>query len=286
MPELPEVETIVTRLNAAVKNYTVTQIAIHTPKSFSGDEQSLIGLSIQQVTRRAKLIRFHFPGGINLLGHLKMTGQFIFIGSDSQRVGGGHPTADWVNELPSGHTRVSVSLHTPDNDVASLFFNDQRIFGWLKVMTDEQVENEYSKYGPDIHTDLASLTYFSEKLLKTARPIKQVIMDNSVVAGVGNIYACDGLNLARIHPKRPAKSLNENEVRQLLASLKTVINLGIKLGGATIEHFSHIDGFSGKYQEQVRVYGKEGQACPNCGSVVEKVQLAGRGTYFCSNCQV
>lgn len=286
MPELPEVETIVARLNTVVKNYMVTQVTIYTPKSFSGNEQLLIGLPIQQVTRRAKLIRFHFPNGINLLGHLKMTGQFIFVGSDSHRVGGGHPTADWVSELPSKHTRVSLSLCNSESERALLFFNDQRIFGWLKVMTDEQVENEYSTYGPDIHTDVASLTYFSEKLSKTARPIKQVVMDNSVISGVGNIYACDGLNLARIHPQRPAKSLSENEVSRLLTSLKTVINLGITLGGATIEHFSHIDGFSGKYQDQVRVYGKEGQACPNCNSVLKKIQLGGRGTYFCPGCQI
>ena len=286
MPELPEVETIAQRLHDVLSKKKITKVTVYKQKSFQGSSKLLINQPIVAVSRRAKLIRFHLPGEINLLAHLKMTGQFIFVDHVGLRVGGGHPSADWIQELPSKHTRVAFELQDFEGKTHLLFFNDMRIFGWIKVATETEVLEEYKKYGPDIHTEAANLKYFSEKLAKTSRKIKQVIMDNSVVSGVGNIYACDGLNLAKINPERPANSLTEVEVIRLLDSLKQVINLGIELGGATIDKYRNVDGFSGKYQEQVRVYGLEGKQCKNCGGTIKKIKLGGRGTYFCPICQV
>ena len=291
MPELPEVETIVRRLGEVLPHKVISAITVSKEKSFQGDFQSLIGLPILSVSRRAKLIRFHLPNGLNLLAHLKMTGQFIYDDNSGTRLGGGHPTADWVSELPSKHTRIVFELVEGDaNDGfkkrSKLFFNDQRIFGWVRLVTDAQVELEYNKYGPDIHTDAASVEYFSQKLSKTGRKIKQVIMDNSIISGVGNIYACDGLNLCKIHPERKANSLTALEVSQLLTALKKVIILGIELGGATIDNYRTVDGFAGKYQEQVLVYGREGESCKNCGGAITKTKIGGRGTFFCPSCQV
>lgn len=283
MPELPEVETIVRKLNDVLKNKVLVNIEVHRDKSFQGDAEKIIGKPIVKVSRRAKLIRFHFPNKLNILAHLKMTGQFIFVGE--KKVGGGHPTSDWVNVLPSKHTRVSLYLINkgkPEN----LYFNDMRVFGWLRVLSDEEVEKEHQKYGPDINSDDASLEYFSGKLARTGRKIKQVIMDNKIVSGVGNIYACDGLNMAKIHPTRPANSLSKNEVSRLLVALKHVINLGIKLGGATISDYKNVDGFSGSYQDEVLTYGREGEACKNCPGIIEKIKIGGRGTYYCPRCQV
>jgi formamidopyrimidine-DNA glycosylase len=287
MPELPEVETIVQRLNSIVGGSIIDEVIIHRDKNFQGDILLLDKMLIKKITRRAKLIRFHLKDGLNLLAHLKMTGQFIFVdGADKNiRIGGGHPTADWVQELPSKHTRVEFSL-IKENGQAKLFFNDMRTFGWIRLLTDQEVDQEYQKYGPDIHSNQANLAYFYQKLQKTGRKIKQVIMDNSVIAGVGNIYACDGLNLAGIHPERPANSLSEKEVKKLLSSLKKVINLGIKLGGATIDNYKNVDGFSGSYQNEVMVYGLEGEACKNCPGIIQKSKIGGRGTYFCPRCQV
>lgn len=286
MPELPEVETIVRRLNEVLSQKTIINVQAHKDKSLQGNAHLVIGKEITGVTRKAKLIRFHLPEGLNMLAHLKMTGQFIFIDNKGDRLGGGHPTADWVQDLPSKHTRVSFKLVDTYGNEHDLHFNDMRIFGWIKVLSDKEVENEFSKYGPDVHTKEASLDYFKDKLSRTRRKIKQVIMDNKVISGVGNIYACDGLNIAKISPEREASSLTEKETEELLNALKEVIQLGIKLGGATIDNYRNVDGFAGKYQDHVMVYGREGESCKNCPGIIQKIKLGGRGTYFCPNCQV
>lgn len=286
MPELPEVETIVKKLHQVLNNKVVLEIRVNRAKSFQGKSSEIAGKKIIKVSRRAKLIRFHFPNNVNILAHLKMTGQFIFVDKNN-KLGGGHPSSDWVGDLPSKHTRIEIDLLDKETNVSSnLYFNDMRVFGWLKVMSDEMVELEYQKYGPDINTQDASLEHFSSKIKKTSRNIKQVIMDNKIISGVGNIYACDGLNLAKIHPDRPANSLTIEEAKNLLKSLKKVIDLGIKLGGATISDYKNVDGFSGKYQDAVRTYGREGQECKNCGSAITKTKIGGRGTFFCPNCQI
>ena len=110
-------------------------------------------------------------------------------------------------------------------------------------------------------------------------------MDNKIVSGVGNIYACDALNKAQIDPRRPANSLSTEESALLLDAARSVIQTGIELGGATIDSYMNVDGFAGKYQEVRRVYGREDEFCPNCGMLIEKMSLAGRGTYWCPNCQ-
>ncbi len=280
MPELPEVETIARKLNLVLQDKVIVKCFVYRDKSFIGLPSVLFHRRIVNVSRRSKLIRFQLDNHCNLLVHLKMTGQFIFINKQI-RVGGGHPSSDWVNKMPSKHTRVEFRFH----DDSRLYFNDMRVFGWLKVLSDEAVDQEYLKYGPDINTKEASIAYFFNQLQKTSRKIKQVVMDNRVVAGVGNIYACDGLNLAKINPVRKSNSLSYAESTRLLASLKQVINLGIKFGGATINNYLTVDGFAGKYQDVVRVYGKEGLSCPNCGNKIEKIKVAGRGTYYCSSCQ-
>lgn len=280
MPELPEVETIVARLRPLLRHKTIKQIQIFRPKSFHGDPTMVRGRIIADVTRRAKLLRFHLGKGFNLLAHLKMTGQFIYL-DDGERVGGGHPSADWTRDLPSSHTRVMFDL----DDGTQLFFNDMRVFGWIKVMSDAEVADEYAHLGPDIIDESVTPEYFGNALKQRSIKIKQAIMDNNIVAGVGNIYACDGLNLAKIDPYRPANSLSPKEAQRLLTALKIVISRGIELQGATIDTFSHVDGLAGGYQHEVLVYGREGEACYNCGGLIVKEKIGGRGTYFCRECQ-
>ena len=286
MPELPEVETIASRLHAVLPGLVIREVVIHHQKTLRGDTHHILNAMITAVSRRAKVLQIQLNNTHSILIHLKMTGQLIFVGNTGTRVGGGHPTADWVQELPSKHTRVTFALENLAGEQNSLHFNDMRLFGWIKVATPQDVLAEFAQYGPDIHTDSASLTYFSQKLRATSRSIKQVILDGAIVAGVGNIYACDGLSLAKIHPLRPANSLTSEEVAILLESLKAVIMLGIELGGATIKNYRDIDGFAGKYQDHVLTYGRAGMPCKHCGALIEKFTVAGRGTYFCPRCQV
>lgn len=286
MPELPEVETIRRRLESVLVGHVIDSIEIFKEKSFQGDHEEVIGRHIQKVSRRAKMIRIHLSGDKDLLVHLKMTGQLIYHSDEGVKVGGGHPTADWVSDLPSKHTRVSFSLRNSEANLSHLFFNDMRIFGWVKVVGESEIKKEFEKYAPDIISDQVDEEYFLKKLQKTSRIIKQVIMDNAVIAGVGNIYACDGLHDARIHPERKANQLTREEANKLLGALKSVITQGIELGGATIDNFRNVDGFSGGYQDVVRVYGKAGEACGQCAGIIQKKKIGGRGTYYCSNCQV
>ncbi len=281
MPELPEVETVVRRLNEVLPGRRFVDLSVYKDKSFGGQREQVVDAGIDQVSRRAKIIRFHLSNGLNLVTHLKMTGQLIYV-SDEIRLGGGHPTADWVHDLPARHTRIEYTL----DDGAKLFFNDQRIFGWMKIMDDGQWLMVDSKLGPDINSPDLTVDYLADKLKNRSIPIKQAIMNNDIVCGVGNIYACDGLNLAKINPTRESKSLSKGEIGTLVDCLKWVIERGIELGGTTFDgKYVGIDGFAGGYQKELRVYGREGEACPNCGAEISKIKLGGRGTYYCPSCQ-
>lgn len=282
MPELPEVETIVRKLQTVLPRKIIHEVHVLHPKSFSGDPNSLIGLKILKVTRRAKIIRISLTQNFNVLIHLKMTGQLIFTDSD-KRIGGGHPTEDWVHQLPSKHTRIDLVF----TDGSQLFFNDQRLFGWMKIQTDAEVETMFSQLAPDINNENLTPEYLFEKLKNRSQNIKQLLMDTAIVSGVGNIYACDALNLAQIHPQRPAKSLSFPEIKKLVAATKRVINQGIEMGGTTFDgKYVDIDGLAGSYQSVVRVYGREGKQCLYCQGEIAKTKLGGRGTYYCVKCQV
>lgn len=281
MPELPEVETVVRRLSTVLPGKTIQSTVIRMEKSFAGSPEDLKGKKIVAVTRKAKLIRIHLENSTSLLVHLKMTGQLLYT-DNTVRLGGGHPTADWINALPSAHTRVWFEL---DNN-ARLFFNDQRIFGWVKHLSEEDVFSEFSNYAPDVIDEEITTDYFWHHVKKTTRVIKTVLLDSKVMSGLGNIYVCDALNVAQISPYRKAHTLSKAEAQRLLEAAKDVLHKGIMLGGATIEHFRHVDGFSGNYQKEVVVYGREGEPCFNCGATILKEKIAGRGTYFCPECQI
>jgi formamidopyrimidine-DNA glycosylase len=281
MPELPEVETIARRLREVVIGKKIHSISIFREKSFQGVPETLVGATIQDITRRSKILQFHFDRPEKLLVHLKMTGQLIYVDAHT-RLGGGHPTQDWLQELPTKHTRVELGL----SDSAKLFFNDLRVFGWLRVLTPEEVEKELSALGPDIIDAAVTPKYLEEMFKKRSVPIKQLVMDNAIAAGVGNIYANDALNMARISPFRPANTLSKEEIEKLYTALTTVISRGIELGGATIHSFRHVDGFAGDYQDEVLTYGREGESCKNCSGIIIRKKQGGRSTFYCPNCQV
>lgn len=280
MPELPEVETIAQRLQSVLPGKIIAAVNILHPKSFQGQKSQLVAKSVVDISRRAKIITISLSDSTSLLVHLKMTGQLIYI-DENVKLGGGHPTADWTRDLPSSHTRVIVSFEGGSN----LYFNDQRIFGWVRHVGVDAVAQEFKNYGPDIINPEITLEYLFQKAQRRSITIKQFLLDNSVAAGVGNIYACDALNLAKIHPTRTAQSLTRDEMERLLTATKTVIHLGIEHGGASIDTYVTAEGLTGTYQNIRRVYAREGEPCPNCGAPTQKMKIAGRGTYFCENCQ-
>ncbi len=281
MPELPEVETISKQLDEILRGKVIIGIEIRREKSFSGNKSDLIGKTIAGMKRRSKMMAVTFRNWDKLLVvHLKMTGQLIYI-SGNHRVVGGHPTPDWVNELPSKHTRIIFDL---DNG-AKLFFNDLRVFGWVRVFSKENWEKLIGRLPPDVTSREFTLEYFARILEKSGRAVKLVLMDQEKFGGVGNIYANDALYKARIDPRRKAKDLSEKEVRELYAAVKEVIRLGIKYGGASVDKYVDAAGVGGKYQEHFLVYGRDGEKCKRDGEVIKKIKIGARGTYYCPGCQ-
>lgn len=281
MPELPEVETIARRLIEVILDKQISSIKVLREKSFQGNPTAIIGLRITEVTRKAKVLQFYLSNGLSMLIHLKMTGQLLYQ-ENGKRVGGGHPSDDWVNELPTKHTRVIINF----KEGGTLYFNDMRVFGWIKVVDVAGVEQEMAGYAPDIIDPAITPLYLQKVFARRSQPIKLVIMDNTVVAGIGNIYANDALHLAKVSPIRPANSLTESEIEAVYKAAIFVINKGIELGGATIDNYRTVDGLAGGYQDIVRVYQREGEKCSECGTLIIRTKQGGRSTFYCTTCQI
>lgn len=283
MPELPEVETIRRQLEVVLIGMTIREVVIMREKSFQGESVALVGKKISLIYRRAKLIIFVFDGCSKvMIIHLKMTGQLIYV-DGNKRLVGGHPSVDWISDLPSKHSRVVLVFE----DGSKLFFNDLRVFGWIKVMDSIDFDKLISRLPLDVVDDGFDLGYFARIVGSSRKAIKRVLMDQSKIGGVGNIYANDALFIAKVDPRRISNSLKTDEIRRLFEGLKLVINEGINLGGATAadKKYINLEGLGGRYQENFRVYERKGEKCLVCGGVIEKITLAGRGTYFCPKCQ-
>jgi formamidopyrimidine-DNA glycosylase len=291
MPELPEVETIALQLNEVLNGKSVSSIKVYRDKNFLGNKDVLIGKKVLKVSRRAKTITFGFENfDEKLMVHLKMTGQLIYVKrlknsktqNEESRIVGGHPTADWVNELPSNHTRVEISFE----DESKLFFNDMRAFGWMKIISRTQDLNESRAQVPDVVDPEFSLEYFTNVLKRIRRPIKIVLLDQQLMGGLGNIYVNDALNMAKILPTRKADGLKSSEIKDLREAIKFVIDLGIKSGGASAANYVDTKGLGGTYQNFFLTYKQDGKPCKNCGEKIVKIKLGGRGTFYCPGCQV
>ena len=281
MPELPEVETIRRQLNEVLVGKKIERVEVLREKSFGGDPKKLVGWEVSRVDRKSKLIEIYFKNKEEVvIIHLKMTGQLVFV-DEEKRVAGGHPTADWVSSLPSKHTRVMLDFV----DGSKLFFNDLRVFGWMRVVNKEKYEKEMRKTSPDVTEKEFSLEYLTEVLKKSRKAVKLVLMDQEKIGGLGNIYANEALYLANIMPDREADSLSSLERKKLLIAIREVIGRGIKYGGASAANYVDTKGLGGTYQDHFLVYKRDGQLCDRCKGVIQKMKIGGRGTFYCPRCQ-
>lgn len=288
MPELPEVETVRRGLERLIINRVVTVVGYDTPKGFPnapGDvSHFLIGATILDVRRRAKVLLIDLSTRYTLVIHLKMTGQLVFVGEE--RFGAGHPNDSLVGLLPDKSTRVTFEF----KDGSRLFFNDQRKFGWVKLIpTGEVLELPFmQKVGPEPLEADFTWQEFSQRFKRRARTsIKAAILDQAVVAGVGNIYADESLWGAKIHPKRLVGSITDDEFKQLYTELRAVMNLAIEKGGSSNRNYINAEGKKGSYMDFARVFRREGLACPrHLDVIIEKIRVAGRGTHICPVCQL
>jgi formamidopyrimidine-DNA glycosylase len=281
MPELPEVETIRRGLLSKIVSKKIASVEVENAKSFQGKAEDVTGRKILNIERRAKNIRLKLEGGVNILIHMKMTGQLIFI-DHNKRFAGGHPSHDWHALLPNKHTRVTFAF----DDGTMLFFNDLRKFGWCKVMTDEEIEKVFSLFGPEPFSGAFTVDYLQKRAERIpARTIKQFIMDQEIIAGIGNIYADESLFCARLMPRTKVGFLNKTDWEKLRTCILEVLEKGIKYGGTTDSDYVDAEGKKGGMQNYLNVYHKTGESCPICGGEVEKIKLGGRGTYYCPRCQ-
>ena len=277
MPELPEVETVRRGLKEFILQQKITKIEVLCDKSFIG--KPVTG-RVKDIRRFGKALVMDLNNGWSLMVHLRMTGQLIYDGKE--RYAAGHPSENFVDELPNKQTRVILEF---ENGV--LYFNDQRKFGFIKAIRTDRVEKE--AFIRKLAKEPWEMTAeeLREKLQRHGRSaVKVVILDQTVVCGLGNIYADEALYGARIHPARKAGSLSLKEVKDLLRAACEVMDESLESGGSTMRNYVKADGSRGNYLDLfAKVYQREGSSCPRCGAKIKKIKVGGRGTHFCPECQ-
>jgi formamidopyrimidine-DNA glycosylase len=283
MPELPEVETVRTGLQKLIVGRKVTAASHDNPKSFPNSQADvkhfLVNSSIVGVRRRAKVLMIDLSTNYSLVIHLKMTGQLVFVGAKA-RFGAGHPNDSLIGNLPDKSTRVTFTF----DDGSHLYFNDQRKFGWVRLMPTPEVPNIdfMKKVGPEPLEAAFTAEQFKQRFKRRARTtIKAALLDQSVIAGVGNIYADESLWGAKIHPSRLVQTITDKEFKKLYTEVRFVMNLSIEKGGSTNRNYVNAEGKRGSYMDFARVFRREGLPCPRCGHMILKLKVAGRGTHIC-----
>lgn len=285
MPELPEVETVRKQLQRKIIGKKIESVEVFHDKSVDNNphiEDRLKGKIIADIGRVGKLMFFSFKdeNDLFILAHLKMTGQFFYV-DDNEVTGGGHSFTSADMDLPMKHTRVG--LHFTDH--TSLYFNDMRIFGYLKLATAKELETAKERFGPEpIHSEF-DVDWFYKKLKTRKTPIKAVLLDQSFIAGLGNIYVDEALWRAKVRPTRRADKITKKEATDLAVASGDVMNESIAVGGTTFQHFKDTDGEKGNFTQYLKVFGKQGTKCERCGGIIKKIRVAGRGTHYCPKCQ-
>lgn len=289
MPELPEVETIRTSLARLVVGRQIVASTVYdSPKSFPNDPTAvahfLHGATITAVERRAKVLLIRLNTNYTLVVHLKMTGQLLFVGEE--RWGGGHPNDSFLHELPDRLTRVALAFA----DGAHLYFNDLRKFGWMKLYPTPEVAQLpfMQKVGPeplDPHTTAAQ--FITRIRRRNGTTMKAAILDQTTIAGVGNIYADESLWMTQLHPATRVRMVDDEQLAALFAHIRQVLQLSIDKGGSTDRNYVDAEGKKGSYLAFAQVFRREGQPCPRHPDVeIMKIRVAGRGTHICPVCQV
>lgn len=292
MPELPEVEIIKQGLEEKIVGKTVSELEVMVPKMFQGAKNDVVGAKINSINRRAKMIVINLSNGSSLLIHLKLTGQLVFDPSASSgqakghpgRVAGGHPSKDWVADLPSKFTHVIFKF----TDGSVLHFNDLRKFGYVKVYKTSELESQkvLKELGPDPMTPELNPEYLMKIIARRPKmKIKQILMDQTVIAGVGNIYTDESLFCARISPLRLARDVRRTELEKIIACIRESLKKGLKYGGSSENTFVNVEGKQGEMQKHFNVYGKKGGNCPDCAGKIVRTVIGGRGTHYCPLCQ-
>lgn len=267
MPELPEVETVRRRLEPVLTGRTLHVVTISDPRLTRPYEPEEIAAELQgervaEVGRRGKYLLLRFASGRVLLVHLRMTGGFLL--------------------RPGTHERAVLEL----DDGTRVAYRDVRRFGtWLLLEPHEEEPYLAERLGEEPLDTLFTAALLGERLRRRRAPIKAALLDQRTVAGLGNIYVDEALWRARIHPLRPAETLDRNDLRRLHRAIRAALEAGIARQGSTLRDYRQPDGSSGAMQHEFKVYGRDGEPCDRCGTPIAKTRVSGRGTWFCPTCQ-
>jgi formamidopyrimidine-DNA glycosylase len=274
MPELPEVETVRRRLAPALEGRSFEHVEIgdarltrpHDPVEVA---RELEGERVTQVDRRGKYLIVRFESGRALVIHLRMTGSLL------------HAAEGTLQDDP--HRRAVVTL----DDGSDVAYRDVRRFGtWLLLEPDEVDTYIDTKVGQEPLDSAYKAKHLAAKLATRRAPIKAALLDQRTVAGVGNIYADEALWRAHVHPLTPALELTDDEVKAVHKGVRASLQAGVRRQGSTLRDYRLPDGSSGTAQDRFKVYGRAGQPCERCGTPIDKIRAAGRGTWYCPTCQV
>ncbi|MFA5051688.1 MAG: bifunctional DNA-formamidopyrimidine glycosylase/DNA-(apurinic or apyrimidinic site) lyase [Patescibacteria group bacterium] len=287
MPELPEVETISRQLDRVLRGRRILGLTVRLPKMVRGAsavfKRAIIGAKIVSISRRAKLVVFSLSNGWSFLIHLKMTGQLVFRQGRKLRVGG-HPIKNGLRDLPNRYSHVIFNL---DKGVM-LYFNDMRRFGFVQARKTAELDEYFSiqRYGPEpLQRGFTEQRFLGLLGGKRSHRIKPLLMDQTFIAGIGNIYAAEACFAARIKPDRRVRSITIRERRLLYRKLMAILKKAVRLKGTSADNYIDAYGQPGRYVPKLMVYGRAGKSCYRCGGTIKSGLLAGRGTAWCSGCQ-
>jgi len=283
MPELPEVETIRKGLEA-IRRKKISGVDVFVKKIIEPADLPirLVGQHITAVKRRGKLLILSLNGGNYLLIHLKMTGQLVYRPTRGAMVVGGHSITG-VEEVPNKFSHIHITFA----DKSKLYFNDVRRFGWFKIVDKKKLQEIESAYGPEpLDNQLSSELWLKILATKKSLSIKKVLLDQKLIAGLGNIYVDEACFYTGIRPTRKVSSLKRQQKLELLKNIRIVLNLSIKHGGTSFSNYRQVSGSMGNYIKYLKVYGRGGELCQKCRkTLIKKIKHAGRGTHYCPTCQ-
>jgi formamidopyrimidine-DNA glycosylase len=280
MPELPEVETVRRGLAPAMEGKRILHVETRRsdlrfpfPENFN---QRIEGARVKRLGRRAKYLVGELSNGEALIMHLGMTGRFTVAGA---KPGKFHHAAGGDDK----HDHVVFGMQGG----ARIVFNDARRFGFMDLWALEDLENyaPFAGMGPEPISNAFSGAYLAEAFRGKKTPVKAALLDQTVVAGLGNIYVCEALFRSRISPKKLAGALRKDRLETLAVEVRKVIAEAIAAGGSTISDFSHADGDLGYFQHSFQVYDREGEDCVVCAKTVKRLVQSGRSTFYCAQCQ-
>ena len=288
MPELPEVEVVKRSLTRKVQNSIIQKVNIKDSKlRYHVDKnkfRKITGLRIKKIERKSKFLLFFLNKNFIIMVHLGMTGKFFFVDQKNTKL----KTSFYYNidyKKEQKYDRVEFIL----NKNQKLIYNDVRKFGFIKLLSDKKYKNNFhlKHLGPEPLKNTFNYTYFKNYIKGRSRMIKDILMDQKFVSGLGNIYANEILFLSKVKPSRKVKNLKEFELKKIIKFTKKVLKSAIELGGSSIKDYSSSDGKKGSFQQYFNVYGKKGVACSNttCKSIIVKSSISNRSTFFCDNCQ-